>query len=260
MKSTTDTYGFEVEYAYPYKKAKTFRELTKKANICGSIVNDCSIAFYNIGECSDDGGVELVSPIRLGVVNAKRWLRSVSKFSIKHQFQHCISKHTKKVKLIKSPLVVPAQESDSGFHIHIGVNHKTATIADMIRLYDNIVKNQKELVRLAGRVNNEYAPLIEDACITIEDKLVYISEWKNDKYWSVNIYNLYRAMVRNTKKSTIEFRYAHSSIVLDKDRMLEYFKLCNDIVRKSFTGSNKYNHEKIESKDYRVIKNRLIGN
>lgn len=122
----------------------------------------------------------------------------------------------------------------TGLHIHFG--HGDCNILDVLRLLDYMIKNHKTICKLAWRKNSDWARppvkifkyildtitrdkygMMKDLCYARKDE-------------GVNLKNFYKGF------HTVEFRYAHASLLSDLDAFDEYFKFLYNAIDKCFTG------------------------
>ena len=233
-------FGFELEIAYwDFEK---FRKMMKDAKLRNLTLDQDGSIYTEESDSDDgDGGVEIkfTEPVTSTRSFASQ-TRKISKFIIDNNLKFLNGGDNSYSFRRKKHILNESNGTSCGLHIHYDVPTRVAKNVEMIRnLHRLTIDRERKLVKLAGRVNLEYAPPIRH--IIKEDRgwsgntnknatTDYIEECVTcrDKYCGLNICNLFQW------KSTVEFRYAHAAIITDHDRTMEYFHACKEIVEEAF--------------------------
>lgn len=279
----TNTYGIEIEYAHPSDDNKLLMEKLKNDRITNVSLkydesvrvplsarkstkpNYCPCGCGSLLDDDDDtSGSELVTKIIRGTKKVEAFSQKISAFNRKQGMKFHIDEIDDLVGSTAG--VIESYESNTGLHIHFGVDPFTLVPADYLRLFENVAKHEKTIALLSGRKENEYCKHIADVIVEMIDDLdndgcvdissAYdIDDLFTDRYNGLNVSNVFNARLLSGKgsvehfdKPTIEFRYAHASITRSHSRFMRYFKYCKKIVDESITGNRKF-HGKVVTFD-----------
>lgn len=130
----------------------------------------------------------------------------------------------------------------TGIHVHLEIPNAFSAL-DFIRLIEFHYKNYDEICKMAWRRDsNRWAPRASDHL----NHVMRIIRHGNGGYRPedgehINCMNKYQGLnlnnVRNTRsKNTVEFRYGHGALALNKEAFIDYVEYLKDSWDKSFTG------------------------
>lgn len=123
----------------------------------------------------------------------------------------------------------------TGLHVHFEVPTEFMA-TDFIRLINFHAQNYETICKLAWRKDNtRWAPSAQAHINSLSYNLIesnYVHIDSLGKYAGLNLSNL-----RNfNRKRTVEFRYGHASLALDKNAFIKYVEYLKDSWDKCFTG------------------------
>lgn len=130
---------------------------------------------------------------------------------------------------------------DTGLHVHFDVP-TNYNVLDLLRLAININARMDDINRLAWREMSDWAQSPADWLTEFISDLRIDYESHTDiiggKGEGVNMYKIY-----NPDCHTIEFRFAHASLITDLDAFDKYLQLLISIWDESFTGESTLEYE-----------------
>lgn len=127
-------------------------------------------------------------------------------------------------------------DSATGLHVHFGLSQHEPTNLDLIRLMVNSFEEEDLITDLAGRKSNYWARSISKyvtdlvVAVTNSTGLDYI-ELPSDKFMGTSFHHI-------GGKNTVEFRWGHSNLIYDTDKLRKYIDALISLINKSFTGSD----------------------
>lgn len=133
-----------------------------------------------------------------------------------------------------------SHRGETGLHVHFGLPENLIAL-DIVRLIKNVNSNLKEVQHKGWRINDRWAkgtrvhvPIIHNSivqAITGNDVNPTATSHCGDKYIGLNFCNVYG-------RHTVEFRFAHASIMKDQSAFVNYLELLKGLFDESITGES----------------------